>query len=393
MKSRHALILLFNNVLAERHALMARSLRDHGWRVTVVAWDRSGAAGQPAHVAQSVDAWLWVPLPAPNWSARLLTKLPRFYSRLVQTIRCVEHYDLLLPTHLFLVPITLALPGKKLYDAFEMYALEMSFYFKAWAQPGMLKFWQWLEGLLVRHLDGVMTLDSRDGWLAQHYHTWQPRVQVIWNVPSRAQDPTPVQQEAVAHEYDNRRVITYVGGLMWEKGLRVSLEVAARIKERHSDVLFEFIGPMKDDVHLIQQMVQDLALTQHVRFVGKLPYTLMLARLHHAQLGLALHQQERTYTYVSCGTGRKFFTYMQAGLPIIGPNFGEIGLIIHKAQCGVLVDTTDPDEISQAVLDLLEHPLEAKRMGERGRQAFLEKYNWEYEEQKFLGFLNQVMAA
>lgn len=390
MQKKHAVILLFNAGLVERHSLMLRTLKEQGWQVTVVAWDRCGTAVSKNDLKDRADHWVWVHLPAPTWSSQLLAKLPRYYYQLWKVTSILDHSDLVIPTHIFLLPAACLFPGKRLYDAFEMYSLEMSMYFGSWA-PRMLKLWQIIEGLLVSRMDGVMTLDSRQGWLAQHYRRWNPLVQVIWNVPSRAMDPDAGEINALAAEYDGRKIVTYIGGLMREKGLRVSLEVAAQVKDRHPDVLFEFIGPMKDDKLIIEKMVVDLGLINHVRFLGVLPYRQMLAHLHFAQVALALHQQERTYTYVSCGTGRKFFTYMQAGLPIIAPNFGEIGLIVKREECGLLIDTTKPEEINQAILYLLNNPEKAKQMGEKGRQAFLKTYNWEKEKQKYLNFLEKVL--
>jgi spore maturation protein CgeB len=34
------------------------------------------------------------------------------------------------------------------------------------------------------------------------------------------------------------------------------------------------------------------------------------------------------------------------------------------------------------MLYLIEHPKESKKIGERGRKAFLEKYDWKKEEEK-----------
>ena len=84
------------------------------------------------------------------------------------------------------------------------------------------------------------------------------------------------------------------------------------------------------------------------------------------------------------GTSRKIFTYMQAGLPIVAPNFWEIAKVVEEESCGILVDTTDSKEIANAILYLLKHSEEAKRMGENGRKAIIHKYNWEKESKKLL---------
>jgi len=55
-----------------------------------------------------------------------------------------------------------------------------------------------------------------------------------------------------------------------------------------------------------------------------------------------------------------------------------------KNDCGICVDSLKPRKIAKAIEYLIEHPEEAKKMGENGRKAVLEKYNWENESKKLL---------
>jgi glycosyltransferase involved in cell wall biosynthesis len=48
------------------------------------------------------------------------------------------------------------------------------------------------------------------------------------------------------------------------------------------------------------------------------------------------------------------------------------------------VDPTDVDEIADAIVYMLEYPEEAKMMGENGRRAVGERYNWERMEGRLL---------
>ena len=49
----------------------------------------------------------------------------------------------------------------------------------------------------------------------------------------------------------------------------------------------------------------------------------------------------------------------------------------------------DPKEIAEAIGHLIEYPEEAK-MGENGRKAVLEKYNWENESKKLLKIYEEL---
>lgn len=80
----------------------------------------------------------------------------------------------------------------------------------------------------------------------------------------------------------------------------------------------------------------------------------------------------------------KLFEYMAAGLPVIASDFPLWRGIIDRFQCGLCVDPLNPEAIAQAVKYLMENPREARIMGENGRKASLEFYNWSNEAVKLI---------
>jgi glycosyltransferase involved in cell wall biosynthesis len=87
----------------------------------------------------------------------------------------------------------------------------------------------------------------------------------------------------------------------------------------------------------------------------------------------------------------KMFEYMAAGIPVIASDFPLWREIVLGNQCGLCVDPMDPAAIAKAIDYLVKHPDEARQMGENGRRAVLERYNWSVEEAKLLGFYEQIL--
>jgi len=75
---------------------------------------------------------------------------------------------------------------------------------------------------------------------------------------------------------------------------------------------------------------------------------------------------------------------MEAGLPVIASDFALWREIIDKSGCGVCVDPTKPEKISEAIKYLSENPERARKMGSNGRKAVLKEYNWDNESKKFI---------
>jgi glycosyltransferase involved in cell wall biosynthesis len=87
----------------------------------------------------------------------------------------------------------------------------------------------------------------------------------------------------------------------------------------------------------------------------------------------------------------KVFEYMAAGIPVITSDFPIFKSVVEKEHCGLCVNPLDVDAITHAVNFLLKRPKEAKAMGERGRLAARERYNWQTEADKLLTFYEQIL--
>jgi glycosyltransferase involved in cell wall biosynthesis len=216
---------------------------------------------------------------------------------------------------------------------------------------------------------------------------------VLWNVPAIADDPSPEEIAAAAPPYVGRRVVALTGSLFPDKGLRVALEACALLREQHPDVLFAFIGSLLTSQTEVNGWIESLAIAEHVRFQRSLPYRTLLAHLKHASVGLALSQPARSYSLLGAGNGRKVFTYMQARVPIVAPDFGMVAEVVRRERCGLLVDSSNPEQVARAVDVLLRDHRAATRMGERGRAAFESKHNWEREQARLLRFLQQTSLS
>jgi len=78
-------------------------------------------------------------------------------------------------------------------------------------------------------------------------------------------------------------------------------------------------------------------------------------------------------------------------LPVIASNFPLWKEIVEGNNCGLTVDPMDPKAIAWAVEYLLERPELMEEMGRNGRNAVLEKYNWEKESIKLLNLYRSLV--
>ena len=100
---------------------------------------------------------------------------------------------------------------------------------------------------------------------------------------------------------------------------------------------------------------------------------------------------------VGCSSGSngiiKLYESMEAGLPIICSDVPVYRKMMEEYPCGMLVDPNDSVQIRDAINYLITHKREAYILGQNGRRAVLEVFNWERESQKYVSAINNLIAT
>ena len=183
----------------------------------------------------------------------------------------------------------------------------------------------------------------------------------------------------------NEKVLVYVGGISKLRGA-VEMVQALEYLEHVEDIRLDLIGRFEPSS--LERELQALPGYRRVRYLGWLQPKDIYKHLQTADIGLVcLHPDPR---YV-VGWPVKLFEYMAAGLPVIASNFPLWREIVEGNRCGICVDPLNPKEIAGAIEYLITHPEETRRMGENGRRAVEEKYNWENEGKKLLKLYEELL--
>ena len=130
-----------------------------------------------------------------------------------------------------------------------------------------------------------------------------------------------------------------------------------------------------------------------VVYHGVLPWEQVSRFLVTADLGVVLLQPLPSYTYFPGENLIKLFEYMSVGLPVLISDFPKLKALIERLDAGMAVDPTSPEAIARAIEFLHENPAVRRRMGDNGRRAVREQFNWEHEEQKLLAIYHKLTAG
>lgn len=179
--------------------------------------------------------------------------------------------------------------------------------------------------------------------------------------------------------------VCYIGGLANVRGIK---EMVKSLELTTDKVTLKIAGNFVDK--RLEEIVSKMSGWQNVEFLGYIDREGINYTLNTSVAGLVvLHP---TISYID-SLPVKMFEYMAAGIPVIASNFPLWRSIIDDAQCGLCVDPLEPQEIANAMDYLVTHPDEAIAMGENGRQAVIEKYNWSNEETKLFSFYSKILES
>lgn len=238
--------------------------------------------------------------------------------------------------------------------------------FAAWAMD------RW-ERHFVPKIDHVITADDN---IERRYREMNPQVTTIFNYPISDLFYNAKPDPELEARYAGRDLLIYEGGIARVRGPLELLAALNDLRKTHSRVKMVFVGPFTDGECEadMKKFIAKEHLEEWVELVGNVPHVQIPAYVLASKVGLVtLLPVPKFYKNIPI----KQFEYMACGVPVVGSFLPPIQSYVEKAQCGYIVDPTRPEDIAAAIRKLLDHPEEAKAMGQRGRRMVAEAWNWE----------------
>ena len=153
---------------------------------------------------------------------------------------------------------------------------------------------------------------------------------------------------------------------------------------RGLESLIEILKELRDIELIIAGRMKNKALMKriyeipNIRYVGLVEHDKFIDLETSCDVMIALYDLNIQPIGIY-GMANKILEAIMCGLPVItniAPEF------IHETGCGIVVEYSNVEEIKQAIITLRDNPKLRKEMGNNGRKAYLEKYNWTQMEKK-----------
>ncbi len=176
--------------------------------------------------------------------------------------------------------------------------------------------------------------------------------------------------------------ICYVGGIAKIRGIKELVRAMENVNNVRLNLAGKFV---EKDVEIEVKKYAGWSKVNELGFVGREEIADILSR---SKAGIVTLHPIINY---QDALPVKMFEYMAAGIPVIASNILLWQEIIEDANCGICVDPMNPNEIANAIEYIMTHQDEAQKMGENGKKAVTEKYNWGIEEAKLMRVYEEIM--
>jgi glycosyltransferase involved in cell wall biosynthesis len=205
---------------------------------------------------------------------------------------------------------------------------------------------------------------------------WNSNTISVCNYPLLSEMPRLKNENIV----EKPNSVCYIGGLFESRGLFQMLDAV-----KGSSTTLELAGLFSPE-SLKEKAIQHPA-WKNVMYHGFVNRKEVYQIISNSQAGLVVLSP--TLSYVE-SLPIKMFEYMSSETPVICSDFPLWKNIIESSKCGICVNPSDSTKISEAINYIINHPDIAKEMGENGKNAILNKFNWEIEELKLYKLYHQL---
>lgn len=226
-------------------------------------------------------------------------------------------------------------------------------------------------------IDGVVQVCTMNG--VDYFDHRCQKTLFIRNLPSLSDytRKTPI-------DYSQGPAVAMIGGITKERGITQLVEAAHHAKAKL--LLAGAFSPKTYETELKESPAYAC-----VDYKGFLDKKGMVALLEETNIGASTLLNVGQYDKIDT-LPTKVYDYMSMQLPVVISNTDFAQKMNEKYHFAICIDPEKPEDIADAIKWLKEHPEQAVEMGNNGRKAIEEEFNWEKESEKLVDFYKNLLA-
>ena len=175
-------------------------------------------------------------------------------------------------------------------------------------------------------------------------------------------------------QLQGKQVLLSVGRLIHRKGQDKLLQALPKILLKHPNAVLVIVG-VGPRQRRLDQLVKLYQLTDQVRFVGRVKYDKLPQYFRLADL-FVMPSRSRFFGLEVEGLGIVYLEASASGIAVLAGASGGAPDAVINGETGIVIDGSKVQEITSAVIELLDQPQRLAQLGVSGRAWTVEAWNW-----------------
>ena len=237
-------------------------------------------------------------------------------------------------------------------------------------RPKIQAFWKRIERFILPRLKNVITVCN--GIAELYRKEYNIDVKVVRNVPYLTSfNPPSVKKE---------KIILYQGAINVNRGIETMVKAMQYI----DGAILQLIG--KGDITAsIQQLIEQLNLSNKVKLLGEIPYQELENYTQQASIGLSL--EEDVGLNYRLALPNKLFDYIHAEIPVLVADLPEMSALVKQYQLGEIAQSSEPKALANQLNEMLQNEPQLNSWKINAAKA-KQELNWEKESEIIKEMLN-----
>jgi glycosyltransferase involved in cell wall biosynthesis len=345
-----------------------QSLATHYTHVAVYLIIADGLGNEVKNGVNIID----VGLPSSRLSRLLLTQ-----GKIIQQLKLIKPNIIHIhdPELLLISKPAKKLGCKVIYDVHEDLPKQLlnKHYIPKILRSSISKLAKFIERYYSKYLDAIVCATEL---ITNRFSQYHNQVVTICNYP--------LLSELIADNKDyllRKNHICYIGSISRTRGIEYLIESLAG-----TNIQLDLAGKFSD---ISLDELKKINGFDNVNYLGVLNRTDIVELLNNIKIGMVTLLPTASYRE---SLPIKMFEYMLAGIPIITSNFVYWEDIVMGNNCGIMVDPTNIEQIRSSIEYLFRNIDIAINMGQNGKNAVLNKYNWGIEVTKLFSLYTNLIS-
>ncbi len=179
----------------------------------------------------------------------------------------------------------------------------------------------------------------------------------------------------------NKKIVLSLGRIDWKKGFDTLIPAFAEAARKKSDLVLVLAGPDSEYKKKVENFIDAAKIKDKVVFTGILDGAKRIAAFKSADVFVLPSYSENFGMVVA--------EAMYFGLPVIITKYVGIAPEITKNGAGIVIEKNEK-ELTEAILNVLDNPDMAKKMGEQGRELAKKEFSPSTVADKLLKLYNDI---